>query len=559
MTTASPAGEQLLQTTEEHSFPLRKAMAAGALMLSCGGAAGAAIGAAEGALTPTEIQVGPHRATAQLTFDNHLTIDLGPIGYATRATHWAMGTGVRVVAKEIPSPLDEPATETAAAVANEYIELSANPAHVNQAATDTVVTRIWHDALAGGLIGGFIGGGLSEPNRRRRQQRDKKFNDDVETILESNISTDRKRSLVQSLSPDRVPRNRKILAIGSALLLTACAGDHPIPNNDTAYVDHELDGTPAQGFAIHGELLRLGVDTVAPKVFTFIGGIRQYYSGIRKNLSNTFKNKFGENPIDSNLDYVLSLSDEHCNIGMDDVHGDVARDFKVALTVDSGDMTMSGLAAEEECIAAEADAIEGPKAAVMGNHDSPTIAQSARKHGMFVVDNNQITQVGKFKLMGSADVNESTFGTGIHLRGSETVNDEAEKLKIAACAKQPDIILQHEPEEAMPAIVAGCAPLAITGHVHNWHKPKVLNTTTGSMLFIEGTSGGAKQNTPTVTTLGKEATDTVFGFDRKTHRAVGYYLLKFQPDGAVSISDFIATPQVAPTYNTPLAAGHPGH
>jgi len=544
--------EQLYGAPQERGhFPVRRLLGAGALLLSCGGVAGAAFAA----LTPTDIELGPHRATAQITFDNTISFDLGPLGSATHATGFPVG-GVKVTVKGIPVLPEQSALTTASTVTAQYEQLLADPQHIKKAAEKTVETRIWHDAAAGGALAGAAGMavlGLREPGRRRKRVAQAAREEGIARAAEAldGLQGDKtaKAAVADVLLPETVQHSKRqsrrlALVLASATLAVACSGDRAgtYTAPDPA-VDHTLDGTPFEGYAVHGELLRLVVDEAAPRVRDFIDENAVFYEGVATHFNTAFRDKFGVASLGHpDLVYLLSLSDNHCNIGMDKVHGAIANAFKVDGVIDSGDMTMGGTEAERECVSAELDATAAggrEQLLAAGNHDSPTTERQAASRGAKVLHLDKIVKVAGLRIMGESDVNESTFGTPEHVRsGAMSPQEETQAITKAACKQRPDILVVHEPPMAAEAIAAGCARFSISGHLHQWYEPRLVNAAAGSYQFIEGTSGGAKAGNLTVGVLKDSAVDTIVAFDKSTHQPVGYYTVLANPDKSVEISDF---------------------
>lgn len=550
-----PAAEQRAALAHA-SHPRRRLLGIGALMLTAGGYLGAIRGAYEGAFTPTDIKIGPHDAVIQMTTGHQENIDLGFPGNLSRQTDWVANAGVSIRLQGIPNAPGETSTrqQATANVINQYKEAFGNK-HVLDDAEHTFFTRVWHDAVEGGIIGGTVGLGLFGLGLGARA-----------------LSSDKRRQAFRDALAIETTSIRRLVYIGglvgSLAAGTVLADGGIVPTPPSHHVaqsaDPNLAGTPLQGFTVNGQELQLAIDYALPLVLNEVHRNDAYYTRIEDNFKKAFKQKFGTTQLQhKGVMMVQKVSDNHCNMEMDRVHGAVTRAFDSNLTLDSGDMTWWGSDAEEMCIAEEADAIvsHNPEAVVMGNHDSPVIAEAARKHKMVVLDNDKVVKVAGFKLLGEADVNSSDMGTQLHQRGDETTADEAEKVKNAACAQHPDIVVIHEPAEAALTAESGCAPETDYGHDHVEHNPYVTNKEAGSIAMDAGTSGGAAKGSPTYGPLGKVATELECEYTIDTHRLLGCYVISAQPDGSVTISDFIpnpATQATSPLTETPLAdaAGH---
>ncbi len=511
-------------------------IAVGALTLACGGFAGALYSAE----TPTGIKVGPHDADVQFTADPHMILDLGPLGSAEKPTNWEMG-GIKVTVKGIPVPANQTALSNTGTMATQYEQLLADPNHIEKEAIHTVTTRVMHNSIEGAAEFGIAGLGLFGLTMQQKRRRQQLYTDALQKTV-GTITEEQKAAFLSSIdSPSRSwTRLCSGIIVASLLMATACGDTNGKTNEAPSQTtDHILDGTPLQGFTIHGALLELLIDEGGGRLKDFIKTNDTYYDQVATNFSHTFTEKFQTAPLShDNLTYILSISDNHCNLGMDRVHGVIAKAFKVDGIIDSGDMTMSGTRAEEECVSAEADAFTAPVVVALGNHDSPAIGDLATKHGITVLTLGKLTNLAGLKVMGTSDPNESQIGVKIHPRGTQTVTDVAGAIARAAQIHHPDVLVAHEPEMAQPAANVGSVPFTIVGHTHTFAPPKKTNEDTGSYIMTEGTSGGAKKDTLTIGPLQQTAVETVLVFDKTTKQAVGYYLIQTQPDQTISISDF---------------------
>jgi len=540
-----------IDTEQGHGFG--RLIAVGALTLTCGGLAGAVYSAE----TPTGIKIGPHDADVRFTADPHLTVDLGPLGSAERPTGWEMG-GFKITIKDIPIPANQTALSNAGTMASQYEQLLADPKHIEKEAVHTVTTRIIHNSIEGAAEFGAAGLGLFGLTMQQKRRRQQVYADALQTINNlENVTEEQRVTLLNGI--DRPSRSWTRLCSGfivASMLMAAACGDTNGQSNEAPNqtIDHILDGTPLQGFTIHGALLELLVDEGGSRLKDFIKADDAYYDQVTTNFNQTFAEKFQETPPDhDNLTYILSISDNHCNIGMDRVHGAIAKAFKVGGVIDSGDMTMSGTRAEEECVSAEADAFTAPVVVALGNHDSPAIGDFATKHGITVLNLGKLTDLAGLKVMGTSDPNESQVGIPIHPRGAETVTEVAGVIARAAQIKRPDVLVAHEPGMAQPTADAGDVPFTIVGHTHTFVSPKETNEDTGSYMMTEGTSGGAKKDALTLGPLQQTAVETVLAFDKTTKRVVGYYLIQTQPDKTVTISDFQPiNPAPVPHHRVPV-------
>lgn len=548
------------EEAERQSYLARRILGAGMIMLGCG-AVGGAVGAAYGAFTPTTIELGPNQATARLTLDNMSTIDLGYPGSFDKPTGWLVGLNISVKGIQAPvgkSPIDGLSNDVA-----EYGQMIADPNHIKENAIHTFLNRVWHDGLEGGGIIAGLGTAPAYMLRERRKRRRHANEAAAETIEGLDIDEAARTRLRAAItSPKNVhPKGRRLVIAGTTVILatSGCTEYLKGTSIDNQAADPALAETFMHGYATHGQMLQAGVDVGLPMVLAFEKSVQTFYNDVKDNFNKQFDAQFADDPLDhDNYDYVLSVSDDHCNVGNYRVEAAIANKFRVKLVINSGDWTNSGFAAEAECVSAQADDLKArgrTEVFAGGNHDSPTTEAQAKKHGVVILHMNKAVTIDGIRILGEDDVNESVFGTPMRLRGKETVEDETDLLTKAACKAKPDILVVHEPEMATPAVQEGCTSLSISGHLHALHPPVLLNKQTGSYQFIEGTSGGAKEGSITFGTLKQDAITTVFKFDKTTHRAVGFWVMTEHPDKRVDISPF--QPMEALPDGQVLAGGPP--
>jgi len=386
------------------------------------------------------------------------------------------------------------------------------------------------------------------------------------------MSEKRRRAFGEAFRIEPVAFRRIVLASGlvGAFALAGCAATGMPQHHTTPHPNTAFNGTALQGFATHGYYLDYAVDTIVPIVLKEVNGIQSFSDLAVNNLRAAYKDQFATNPIDHKKYKVVQfLSDNHCGIAMDEFHAEDAKLFGADLTIDTGDLVIGGLPIDNSCVAAEIDPIikHNPVAIVNGNHGPLSILRYAQKHGAVIIDNNKPVKLAGLTILGQGDVMESTFGSKIKQRGSETVDQEAEAIKDAACKDRPDIVAGHEPPEVLPAAKAGCGELVVAGHTHVYQSltPEYtppegvtpVSTDLPSYYMNTGTSSGAAANSFSIGTPGKEATEVMCTFYRSTNSLAGCYVITTQPGSAeVTISDLQAPlDQVVPPPDTPVLAG----
>lgn len=486
-----------------------------------------AAGAGTAAFSPTAVTIGPHEATAELTLGNESVIDFGPAGRLSLPDTSSLGIGGKIDVGEIPSSLDVPPLDNAGNLITQYQQLLADPEQTVENIRHSVVEHIQEGAQSGGIagIGLLIGAHIAARTMR----------------------PERRQAFRTAFSPNITPRSRRIATASamSAAVLVACSSSSLQPTHeDRGTLAHVFDGTPLEGARIHGEILRLALNAAAPRIVSFIKETEEFYAGVESNFRESFERSAiaDQLPEGDNVVVFQHISDNHCNIGMDVVHGAIAEAFGVHFTIDSGDSTMSGTAAEAECINSEANAINNPILWVRGNHDSDETTRQAGENDMLILDNAETVEIEGLTVMGMGDPRYSEFGSQIEQRGEATIDDHAAFIEETACelesnGNRPDILVTHSPAAAIPTIESGCAGLSVSGHSHRVGGPNMLNPA-GSLQFTQGSSGGARNGGITLGTLKAPAEQTVFFYDKEADRLLGYVHITAMPDMSVVISDY---------------------
>jgi len=537
-------------TETERAYGFGRYVAVGALAL----AGGIIAGGVYTAKTPTKIKIGPHDASIEFTASPDDVINFGPLGTAEKPTGWEFG-GARITLEGIPSQSDpnQSALGSASAAARQYEQLLADPDHIKNTAIHTVVTRAWHNGAEGAALfapSSLVLLGVAGHRKQREGQRHAAGLQALDS-LGAAVSDEQRAALLHAIEPPKISLARLwgTLVIGS-LLVTAACGDsaHPTQTLASTEADPVLQGTPFEGYSLHGLLLQLTVDQGGGRLKAFIDTNDAFYRQAAMHFQDTFNAKFQNTPLDhKGLIYVLSISDNHCNLGMNELYRLIKERFTIDGTFESGDITMSGSAAEEECVSAEADALKGkPILLAPGNHDngddghgSTPVEDFAAKYGITVLTLGKMVDLAGLKVTGAPDPMQSTMGTPMHQHGSQSIADVANELAVVAQAQHPDVIVAHEPEMLTLAASQGNVGFALAGHTHTFQPPVQTNENTGSVMMVEGTSGGVQKDTFTIGPLRQTSVECVLVFDTASKEAIGYYLIQVQPDTRVSISDFL--------------------
>ena len=184
---------------------------------------------------------------------------------------------------------------------------------------------------------------------------------------------------------------------------------------------------------------------------------------------------------------VLHVADIHLNPAAWEVIRSISEQFKVALVIDSGDISDHGSKAERRFVDAIAD-IPVPYVYVRGNHDSQVIADAvAAQPNAVVVDDGQTKEVAGLRITGDADPRFTPDRSTAVISNEELAafgNAVAAGVRLAAT--HPDIAVVHDPTQGTG--FDGVVPLILAGHTHQ-RSTKLLPD--GTRMFIQGSTGGA--------------------------------------------------------------------
>lgn len=258
---------------------------------------------------------------------------------------------------------------------------------------------------------------------------------------------------------------------------------------------------------------------------------------------------------------VMQVSDIHLNPLAWSVMRSIADQFQVQLIIDSGDLTDHGSKPEQR-FADDISSFNVPYVFVRGNHDSFDIQKAVARQKNAVVLDGTASDVAGLRIYGVGDPrftpDKTTRGDSV---GNLALWAEGKRRAIAlqTVRPAPDIVVTHDPSEG--EAFDGTTPLILTGHVHV-RSTRLL--TTGTRLFIQGSTGGAglrglEGEQPTPIEL------SILYFDRQTHRLQGWddirlgglgltsaqieRTLEPQPDRPITPPARI--PSLSPTFPTP--------
>ena len=316
-------------------------------------------------------------------------------------------------------------------------------------------------------------------------------------------------------------------AIGSAALLSLPTYSYKsIPWQST---EVSIDGTTTSiGYAGAG----------ASSIVNEIGRSERYYNSIKEKVITSLQPIATEDTLIRPGDTkMLFYSDWHCNYGIARVIGQIAKSMQIKTTINGGDSVMSGTSAENICVDMLAKNLpDTDNIAIAGNHDTPLTMARMKQRGFNVLD-NQLKTVNGLEIFGTTDPFVTPPYAGMMQRSPELSPEifRAHTTK-SACESKPEILLTHEPNEALVSTEAlSCAHVTLSGHTHQQSKARKVGPE--SYRLITGTAGGAAPNRMTLTgTLGREASFTIIY--AKDGRVTGYRIIAINPNTQVDVGDY---------------------
>ncbi len=260
-------------------------------------------------------------------------------------------------------------------------------------------------------------------------------------------------------------------AIGAAAVLGAAYETYDVNAFRQPRYEGALTAAPWMTEALADRLGAL--KTFRKEIQEVAGNVHEFYSKV----SSWEPIKAGDGDI-----RVLHVSDIHANPAALDLISRIAKDYRVAFVIDTGDATDFGTPLEVSFLKRIGD-LKLPYLFVPGNHDSPeSIAKMKSLANVKVVDGSKI-EIEGISVLGAADPASST---------TSTVDATEHQLKAAArdfkklvWKEKPQIAAAHNPTIAKTAF--GIAPVVLTGHVHRPY----MEIKRGYAFINAGTTGAA--------------------------------------------------------------------
>jgi hypothetical protein len=540
---------------------LRRSMVYGAGLL-LGAAIGADIAANH---VPNHIQVGPIEAEVKIepsnviegsfagkTLQGSVYSPLGLVGAHLEVTNLTTDLG----------PLTDRSSTQHEAVNSAFAQLFTNTSHDMDLAVAKIERRLLEGSASGVAAALALELSLLAYSRRLK-------------INHPNIYA-HWQELYHHYQP---ARRRAVAAISAAAVIS---GGTLMGLNET----QDVRPTPALAHIPGLEKVQL-TGSLADKIIELVRYVnsvvnnnKTFYKGVVGSAVQQFTPEYAAQlpPEGTHIVPILAYSDRHCNVGMDPVLAENAKLYHVKLAISAGDDDFSGtLPFEFACtseLASYFKALGIAEVSVLGNHDSSSATDPAQDYntaeweasqGIHVLGGEPVViklpDGGSIVLLGDRDPRRSRLGHAIVTVGggseADALQTEAQDLAAAAC-KLPtpvDILVTHSPSVAVTAINDGCGNInfSYSGHLHEYFPPELMGyDSLGRPVYREigGTSGGAKEDTPTFGPLQEPAPFDILYWNSETRQVIGTIHNVAMPNGTEILGSYIPLQTTAPTDRT---------
>ncbi len=503
-----------------------------------------------------DLSLGPHEATYAVTTNGLITADLGPLGRLELDSPLPARLGVLITVKEIPDDLT--AIDTAQTLdalsgdLNAYLQFFSGPREtIDRVAhallMDAVHRTVYAFALVAVLgIGGYVV-----------------------------VGRDRRRELAAIVAPRTWQLAAGLVIVTVVAAVSAGSGRLVEPTDPAEPASPVFAGTALEGARITGRLAGV-VDTFGTQLTQAYQANTEFYEVADVNLRAAWNARSlmetlaaveppeaptpavsagseadasatpGLTPTPAaQLVTVLVVSDLHCNTGMTPLIRTIAQRSGARIVLNAGDTTVNGTALESFCVNSFASAV--PKGATMvvadGNHDSSTTSAQERAAGVRVLGGDVI-EVAGMRILGDHDALETRLGEGSTEARDETIPEQADRLARTACEAEDgiDLLLVHRPAAGAAGLDSGCVPVQISGHMHARTGPVPAG---GGVLYVSGSTAGAKSGELTVGPLHGVAQMTLLRFDPEQRRFLDWQLIEVKPSGTATVGDRQPFPEPA--------------
>ena len=480
-----------------------------------------------------EAPLGPHEARYDVTVTGVIVVDFGPLGTLRVDSPLPAQLGAHIIVGEIPAGVTEVDPSNALGAlssdAERYVQFFADPRAFIQVAERALV----QDAIARAVVAWLVlmaaaALGAAFLGRRRR------------------------RELAHAIRPHLPRVAASAIATAAAILVLTASGPVPFPARTYGEVATVFNGTPLQGARITGRLASV-IDKYGGYAVKAYRDNQQFYARAEASFESAWQERAAvlTDPLatggesDAKSITLLMVSDLHCNTGMATLIRKAAGLSGASIIVNAGDSTIDGTAVESACVDAFARAAPPGVTTVVvdGNHDSDLTAEQERAVGDKVLTGEPV-KIDGITFLGAPDPRATRIGAGTAQVGTETAAGLADRLATTACAAGDiDVLLIHDPSIGAETLDRGCAPLQLSGHLHQRVGPEVVGK---GVQYVSASTAGAVYGQPTIGPLHGIAEMTVLRFDPTTHQSLDRLFIRVFPDAHAEVGYPVFLPTAEP-------------
>ena len=491
--------------------------------VALGAVAAGLVAAAWGVGTASaEAPLGPHEARYDITMTGVVVVDFGPLGTLRVDSPLPAPLGVHIVVGEIPAGVTEVDPSNALGAlstdAQRYVQFFADP----QTSLNVAERALVDDAIVRAVLAWLVL--MAAP-----------------WLVGALLGRARRRDLARAVRPHLARAVALAVATVAGILGLTASGPAPFQPQAHGEVAAVFDSTALAGARITGRLASV-IDTYGRYAVKAYRDNQEFYARAEASFEGAWQvraavlpygsaaaSRSGDGPVT-----LLMVSDLHCNTGMAALIRRAAQLSGASIIVNAGDSTIDGTAVESACVDAFARAAPRGVTTVVadGNHDSDLTAEQERAVGDKVLTGEPV-KIDGITFLGAPDPRATRIGAGTTQVGTETAAGLADRLATTACAAGDiDVLLIHDPSIGAETLDRGCAPLQLSGHLHQRVGPEVVGK---GVLYVSASTAGAVYGQPTIGPLRGIAEMTVFRFDPNTHQMLDRLFIRVFPDAHAEV------------------------
>ena len=502
--------------------------------VALGAVAAGLVAAAWGVGTASaEAPLGPHEARYDITMTGVVVVDFGPLGTLRVDSPLPAPLGVHIVVGEIPAGVTEVDPSNALGAlstdAQRYVQFFADP----QTSLNVAERALVDDAIVRAVLAWLVL--MAAP-----------------WLVGALLGRARRRDLARAVRPHLARAVALAVATVAGILGLTASGPAPFQPQAHGEVAAVFDSTALAGARITGRLASV-IDTYGRYAVKAYRDNQEFYARAEASFEGAWQvraavlpygsaaaSRSGDGPVT-----LLMVSDLHCNTGMAALIRRAAQLSGASIIVNAGDSTIDGTAVESACVDAFARAAPPGVTTVVadGNHDSDLTAEQERAVGDKVLTGEPV-KIDGITFLGAPDPRATRIGAGTTQVGTETAAGLADRLATTACAAGDiDVLLIHDPSIGAETLDRGCAPLQLSGHLHQRVGPEVVGK---GVQYVSASTAGAVYGQPTIGPLHGIAEMTVLRFDPTTHQSLDRLFIRVFPDAHAEVGYPVFLPTAEP-------------